>query len=344
MSVPTLVLYAGAELDGRSAMKIGDIVYATSNEGTNLPTIGTWRTVEKKGLDNSQFTLTGGVYAGVDENGKPAGTGEGKIILAVHENDSTEENPHLIDASGYELIYNRAGDSNVKLTVPATKKLADIPKEYLSHFKVGYNNTDNTKYHLVKYAGGVYLGTKSLDPYEVELKNGYGESTTCLDLNQAATEISNLTAPTDTYTVEVPTELTDTCITDATAASSLVLPKANKAASVVYTNKIQRSEVRFLAADGMKPAGIVTFENFVFDPVVMKNNKVNVANPEMTMSASTVPVNGKKISVSGVTLKNCSFKNAQTLFTSVTGVRNVGSTMTMDGMQDWCTGHHAVCK
>lgn len=63
----------------------------------------------------------------------------------------------------------------------------------------------------------------------------------------------------------------------------------------------------------------------------MKNNKVNVANPEMTMSASTVPVNGKKISVSGVTLKNCSFKNAQTLFTSVTGVRNVGSTMTMDG-------------
>ena len=58
----------------------------------------------------------------------------------------------------------------------------------------------------------------------------------------------------------------------------------------------------------MKPAGIVTFENFVFDPVVIKNNKVNVANPEMTMSASTVPVNGKKTSVSGVTLENCSFK------------------------------------
>lgn len=332
VSVPTLVLYAGAELDGRSAMKIGDIVYATSNEGTNLPTIGTWRTVEKKGLDNSQFTLTGGVYAGVDENGKPAGTGEGKIILAVHENDSTEENPHLIDASGYELIYNRAGDSNVKLTVPATKKLADIPKEYLSHFKVGYNNTDNTKYHLVKYAGGVYLGTKSLDPYEVELKNGYGESTTCLDLNQAATEISNLTAPTDTYTVEVPTELTDSCITDATAASSLVLPAANKAEKVVYTSEDETSDVRFLAAGGVKAAGIVTFENFVFDPVVINNrtNAMNPANPALTMSASTMTVDGKKTSVSGVTLENCSFKNAQTLFASVTGVRNV-STLTMDG-------------
>ena len=332
VSVPTLVLYAGAELDGRSAMKIGDIVYATSNEGTNPPTIGTWRTVEKKGLDNSQFTLTGGVYAGVDENGKPAGTGEGKIILAVHENDSTEENPHLIDASGYELIYNRAGDSNVKLTVPATKKLADIPKEYLSHFKVGYNNTDNTKYHLVKYAGGVYLGTKSLDPYEVELKNGYGEFTTCLDLNQAATEIANLAAPTDVYTVVVPTELTDTCITDTTAASSLVLPAANKAAKVVYTSEDETSDVRFLSAGGVKPAGIVTFENFVFDPVVINNrtNAMNPANPALTMSASIMTVDGKKTSVSGVTLKNCSFKNAQTLFASVTGVRNV-STLTMDG-------------
>lgn len=328
LSVQTLVLHAGAELDGKAAMKIGDIVY--TDQLTNPPMIGTWRTVEKKGLDNSQFTLTGGVYAGVDENGKPAGADEGKIILAVHENDSTEEEPRLIDATDYELIYNRTGDSNVQLPVPDTKKLADIPKEYLSHFKVGYNNTDNTKYHLVKYAGGVYLGTDSLKSYEVELDHA-DESTTCLDLNQAATEIANLAALTDTYTVVVPTELTDTCITDATAASSLVLPKANKAASVVYTNKIQRSEVRFLAADGMKPAGIVTFENFVFDPVVIKNNKVNVANPEMTMSASTVPVNGKKISVSGVTLKNCSFKNAQTLFTSVTGVRNVGSTMTMDG-------------
>ena len=332
VSVPTLVLCAGtdagAELDGKSAMKIGDIVYATSNEGTNPPTIGTWRTVEQEGRDQSQFTLTGGVYAGFDETGKPAGTTKGTITLAVHENDS--KNPRLINAGDYELIYERTGDSNVQLPVPDTKKLADIPKEYLSHFKVGYNNTDNTKYHLVKYAGGVYLGTDSLKSYEVELDHA-DESTICLDLNQAATEIANLASPTDTYTVEVPTELTDSCITDATAASSLVLPKANKAASVVYTNKNQRSEVRFLAADGVKPAGIVTFENFVFDPVVIKNNKVNVANPAMTMSASTVPVNGKKISVSGVTLKNCSFKNAQTLFTSVTGVRNVGSTMTMDG-------------
>lgn len=331
VSVPTLVLCAGtdagAELDGKSAMKIGDIVYATSNEGTNPPTIGTWRTVEQEGRDQSQFTLTGGVYAGFDETGKPAGTTKGTITLAVHENDS--KNPRLINAGDYELIYERTGDSNVQLPVPDTKKLADIPKEYLSHFKVGYNNTDNTKYHLVKYAGGVYLGTDSLRSYEVELDHA-DESTTCLDLNQAATEIANLAALTDTYTVVVPTELTDTCITDATAASSLVLPKANKAASVVYTNKIQRSEVRFLAADGMKPAGIVTFENFVFDPVVIKNNKVNVANPEMTMSASTVPVNGKKTSVSGVTLENCSFKNAQTLFASVTGVRNV-STLTMDG-------------
>ncbi|MEQ2578819.1 hypothetical protein [Hominiventricola aquisgranensis] len=327
LSVQTLVLHAGAELYGKAAMKIGDIVY--TNQLTNPPMIGTWRTVEKKGLDNSQFTLTGGVYAGVDENGKPAGADEGKIILAVHENDSTEEDPRLIDATDYELIYNRTGDSNVKLTVPATKKLADIPKEYLSHFKVGYNNTDNTKYHLVKYAGGVYLGTDSLKSYEVELDHA-DESTTCLDLNQAATEIANLAALTDTYTVKVPTELTDTCITDATAASSLVLPKANKAASVVYTNKIQRSEVRFLAADGMKPAGIVTFENFVFDPVVIKNNKVNVANPALTMSASTMTVDGKKTSVSRVTLENCSFKNAQTLFASVTGVRNV-STLTMDG-------------
>lgn len=330
LSVQTLVLHAGAELDGKAAMKIGDIVY--TDQLTNPPMIGTWRTVEKKGLDNSQFTLTGGVYAGVDENGKPAGAGEGKIILAVHENDSTEKNPHLIDASDYELIYNRAGDSNVKLTVPATKKLADIPKEYLSHFKVGYNNTDNTKYHLVKYAGGVYLGTKSLDPYEVELKNDYGESTTCLDLNQVATEIANLAAPTDVYTVVVPAELTDTCVTDTTAASSLVLPAANKAASVVYTNKNQRSEVRFLAAGGVKPAGIVTFENFVFDPVVINNrtNAMNPANPALTMSASIMTVDGKKTSVSGVTLENCSFKNAQTLFASVTGVRNV-STLTMDG-------------
>lgn len=332
VSVPTLVLCAGtdagAELDGKSAMKIGDIVYATSNEGTNPPTIGTWRTVEQEGRDQSQFTLTGGVYAGFDETDKPAGTTKGTITLAVHENDS--KNPRLINAGDYELIYERTGDSNVQLPVPDTKKLADIPKEYLSHFKVGYNNTDNTKYHLVKYAGGVYLGTDSLRSYEVELKNDYGESTTCLDLNQAATEIANLAALTDTYTVVVPTELTDTCITDATAASSLVLPKANKAASVVYTNKIQRSEVRFLAADGMKPAGIVTFENFVFDPVVIKNNKVNVANPEMTMSASTMTVDGKKTSVSRVTLDNCSFENAQTLFASVTGVRNV-STLTMDG-------------
>lgn len=334
LSVQTLVLHAGAELDGKAAMKIGDIVYATSNEGTNPPMIGTWRTVEKKGLDNSQFTLTGGVYAGVDENGKPAGVGEGKIILAVHENDGTEEDSRLIDATDYELIYNRTGDSNVKLTVPATKKLADIPKEYLSHFEVEYGDAEDSTqtYHLVKYAGGVYLGTKSLDPYEVELKNDYGESTTCLDLNQAAMEISNLAAPTDTYTVEVPTELTDTCITDATAASSLVLPAANKAAKVVYTSEDETSDVRFLAAGGVKPAGIVTFENFVFDPVVINNrtNAMNPANPALTMSASTMTVDGKKTSVSGVTLENCSFKNAQTLFASVTGVRNV-STLTMDG-------------
>ena len=330
LSVPTLVLHKGAELDGKAAMKIGDIVY--TDQLTNPPKIGTWRTVEKNGLDNSQFTLTGGVYSGFDKNGKPAGTDAGKIILAVHENDSTEEKPHLIDATEYELIYERKDDSNVKLTVPATKKLADIPKEYLSHFKVGYNNTDNTKYHLVKYAGGVYLGTDSLAPYEVELANVDGESTTCLDLNQAATEIANLAAPTDTYTVKVPTELTDTCITDATAASSLVLPAANKAAKVVYTNEKQTSEVRFLASGGVKPAGIVTFENFVFDPVVINNrtNAMNPANPALTMSASTVTVDGKKTSVSGVTLENCSFKNAQTLFASVTGVRNV-SALTMDG-------------
>ncbi len=327
LSVQTLVLHAGAELDGKAAMKIGDIVY--TDQLTNPPMIGTWRTVEKKGLDNSQFTLTGGVYSGFDKNGKPAGTDAGKIILAVHE---TEEDSRLIDATDYELIYNRTGDSNVKLTVPATKKLADIPKEYLSHFEVEYGDAEDSTqtYHLVKYAGGVYLGTDNLALYEVELANADGESTTCLDLNQAATEIANLAAPTDTYTVVVPTELTDTCVTDTTAASSLVLPKANKAASVVYTNKTQRSEVRFLAADGVKPAGIVTFENFVFDPVVIKNNKVNVANPALTMSASTMTVDGKKTSVSGVTLENCSLKNAQTLFASVTGVRNV-SALTMDG-------------
>lgn len=333
LSVPTLVLHEGAELDGKAAMKIGDIVY--TNQLTNPPMIGTWRTVEKNGLDNSQFTLTGGVYAGVDENGKPAGIDEGKIILAVHENDSTEEKPHLIDATAYELIYNRTDDSNVKLTVPATKKLADIPKEYLSHFEVEYGKSEDPTqtYHLVKYAGGVYLGTKSLDPYEVELTNAEGESTTCLDLNQAATEIANLAAPTDTYTVVVPTKLTDTCITDATAASSLVLPAANKAESVVYTSEGETSDVRFLAAGGVKPAGIVTFEKFVFDPVVI-NNKTNAmtpANPALTMSASTVILDGKKLSVSGVTLENCSFKNAQTLFASVTGVRNVGSTLTMEG-------------
>lgn len=332
LSVQTLVLHAGAELYGKAAMKIGDIVY--TDQLTNPPMIGTWRTVEKKGLDNSQFTLTGGVYAGVDENGKPAGADEGKIILAVHENDSTEEDPRLIDATDYELIYNRTGDSNVKLTVPATKKLADIPKEYLSHFEVEYGDAEDPTqtYHLVKYAGGVYLGTDSLDPYEVELENAYGESTTCLDLNQAATEIANLAAPTEEYTVVVPTELTDTCITDATAASSLVLPAANKAEKVVYTNEKQTSEVRFLAAGGVKPAGIVTFENFVFDPVVINNrtNAMNPANPALTMSASTMTVDGKKTSVSGVTLENCSFKNAQTLFASVTGVRNV-STLTMDG-------------
>ena len=336
VSVPTLVLCAGtnagAELDGKASMKIGDIVYTTRNGGTNPPTIGTWRTVEKNGLDNSQFTLTGGVYAGFDENGKPAGADAGTIILTVHENDS--KNPRLIDATDYKLIYNRTDDSNVKLTVPVTKKLADIPKEYLSHFKVEYADAEDSTqtYHLVKYAGGVYLGTKSLDPYEVELENAYGESTTCLDLNQAATEISNLTAPTDTYTVEVPTELTDSCITDATAASSLVLPAANKAAKVIYTNENQTSEVRFLAAGGVKPAGIVTFENFVFDPVVINNrtNAMNPANPALTMSASIMTVDGKKTSVSGVTLENCSFKNAQTLFASVTGVRNV-STLTMDG-------------
>ena len=339
VSVPILVLCAGtnagAELDGKASMKIGDIVYTTRNGGTNPPTIGTWRTVEKNGLDNSQFTLTGGVYAGFDENGKPAGADAGTIILTVHENDS--KNPRLIDATDYKLIYNRTDDSNVKLTVPVTKKLADIPKEYLSHFKVEYADAEDSTqpYHLVKYAGGVYLGTKSLDPYEVELKNDYGESTTCLDLNQAATEISNLAAPTDTYTVEVPTELTDTCITDATAASSLVLPAANKAAKVAYTNenKNRTSEVRFLAAGRVKPAGIVTFENFVFDPVVIKDSKTNAmnpANPALTMSASIMTVDGKKTSVSGVTLENCSFKNAQTLFASVTGVRNV-STLTMDG-------------
>lgn len=59
----------------------------------------------------------------------------------------------------------------------------------------------------MKYAGGVYLGTDSLDPYEVELENAYGESTTCLDLNQVATEIANLAVPTEEYTVVVPTEL-----------------------------------------------------------------------------------------------------------------------------------------
>lgn len=332
LSVQTLVLHAGAELYGKAAMKIGDIVY--TDRLTKPPMIGTWRTVEKKGLDNSQFTLTGGVYSGFDENGKPAGADAGTIILTVHENDSTEEEPRLIDATDYELIYNRTGDSNVKLTVPATKKLADIPKEYLSHFEVEYGDAEDSTqtYHLVKYAGGVYLGTKSLDPYEVELKNDYGESTTCLDLNQAATEISNLAAPTDTYTVEVPTELTDSCITDATAASSLVLPAANKAAKVVYISEDETSDVRFLAAGGVKPAGTVTFEHVVFDPVVINNrtNAMNPANPALTMSASIMTVDGKKTSVSGVTLENCSFKNAQTLFASVTGVRNV-STLTMDG-------------
>lgn len=101
---------------------------------------------------------------------------------------------------------------------------------------------------------------------------------------------------------------------------------------MVYTNEKQTSEVRFLAAGGVKPAGIVTFENFVFDPVVINNrtNAMNPANPALTMSASTMTVDGKKTSVSGVTLENCSFKNAQTLFASVTGVRNV-STLTMDG-------------
>ena len=330
LSVQTLVLHAGAELYGKAAMKIGDIVYT---DHTNPPMIGTWRTVEKKGLDNSQFTLTGGVYSGFDKNGKPAGTDAGKIILAVHENDSTEEEPRLIDATDYELIYNRTGDSNVKLTVPATKKLADIPKEYLSHFEVEYGDAEDSTqtYHLVKYAGGVYLGTDSLRSYEVELDHA-DESTICLDLNQAATEIANLASTTEAYTVEVPAELTDTCITDATAASSLVLPAANKAAKVVYISEDETSDVRFLAAGGVKPAGIVTFENFVFDPVVINNrtNAMNPANPALTMSASTMTVDGKKTSVSGVTLENCSFKNAQTLFASVTGVRNV-SALTMDG-------------
>lgn len=71
----TLVLHAGAELYGKAAMKIGDIVY--TDRLTKPPMIGTWRTVEKKGLDNSQFTLTGGVYSGFDENGKPAGADAG---------------------------------------------------------------------------------------------------------------------------------------------------------------------------------------------------------------------------------------------------------------------------
>ena len=112
-----------------------------------------------------------------------------------------------------------------------------------------------------------------------------------------------------------------------------MLPTANKAAKAIYTNANanQTSEVRFLAAGGVKPAGIVTFENFVFDPVVINNNKMNAANPALTMSASTITVDGKKTSVSGVTLENCSFKNAETLFASVNGVRNVGSTLTMEG-------------
>lgn len=208
--------------------------------------IGTWRTVEKKGLDNSQFTLTGGVYSGFDENGKPAGADAGTIILTVHENDSTEEEPRLIDATDYELIYNRTGDSNVKLTVPATKKLADIPKEYLSHFEVEYGDAEDSTqtYHLVKYAGGVYLGTDSLKSYEVELDHA-DESTTwsgsepCGDGDRRI-----LAALTDTYTVVVPTELTDTCITDATAASSLVLRQQirRKKWSIPMRSRLQKSD------------------------------------------------------------------------------------------------------
>lgn len=70
----------------------------------------------------------------------------------------------------------------------------------------------------------VYIWEQTaLDRMMVELDHA-DESTICLDLNQAATEIANLASTTEAYTVEVPAELTDTCITDATAASSLVLP------------------------------------------------------------------------------------------------------------------------
>lgn len=309
VSVKELVLGNHGLLEGKAAMNIGSIEADDWTEGAN-PTIRTYRSA--KGL--SQLTITGKVKSEIP------------IAVNIRENGASES----ADLSAYVISYP---DSGYQVQVPAAKKLADIKTEYLSYFDFG------TGINVVKYNGSVYCfdeADSSLAANMVRLQgeewlSGPGqdsyESTRCLDLTQAATEIKNLAEPATDYTVVVSGNggnAVDTNVTgDKTLYSAFVLPAANTCRSVEYQRKEGTSPVvAFLASSGMKAAGHVGFEGLTLSP----------ANAEGTPTPVTVTMSRSNASTdfpSALTLKNCAMTEGAML-QNVSGVKNV-SVLTLNG-------------
>ncbi|MDO4260598.1 MAG: hypothetical protein Q4C82_00840 [Eubacteriales bacterium] len=304
LTVRTLGLCGDSLVSAKAAMNITDVILPSEEtEQDSVPIIRTCRTKENgNGLDSSQLTISG-VICTVGADGEKTPASGGLIRLEIMENDakkgSEEAEAPRIDAEDYRLRYDR--DASVKLNVSANLKLADIKKEYLSHFVVVMKTATAAELYaaagdLVKYNGGVYLagyhepvlisddaedvqsaGTGSdLAPYAVKLTRGGAAGETdgdaqeyswCLDMSQTATEISNLAVPADSYVISLPETLEDTCVTDGNRWSALTLPAANKARAVtVNAQNGQAATLRFLVSGQMKPAGEVTFEDITLSP------------------------------------------------------------------------------
>ena len=335
-TVSTLNPAANTITAGKSVFTIGSIVNTDLADGEVQPILRTWRAKKDKyGQENAQLTLNGGID-------------KGNVTIETYEYGKAAAPENLIDVSKYALTYRRS--AGVAISVPSGKKLADVKKEYASHFDVKFQNAGTVETKglddLVKVNGGLYLAAAAsennqLHDYKVKLiQTDTQETSWCLDLNQAAVEINNLSNMKATYQVLIP-DVADTCITDKVGNSALTLPSASKATSVQYVSAKESgtSKLTFLATGStksadIKPAGTVTFTSVQFDPTDGKATHAAV-NPSVTMAVSTID-SKTKATVSALNLENCSFaerkdskgNTGKAMFGAVTGVSGK-TTMTL---------------
>ena len=254
VAIPNLELETDARLSGAGSMAIGNI--KINGERAILETARSY-------YDGTLLNIYGNVSHG---EGVSDAT---KLELLIDGYNGAE-----ITESNYQLSKNIEGVYyyDYWLTVPATKRLADMAKEYTSYFDVRFSGDVAVakEGRIVKYAAGLYCIDETLQDNEVKLlHDDTNEFSYCLDLAQASLETSYLAIPTEGYTLELSGNIADTNVTDSAKYSAWVFPAANTAEHVTIRGMKEEaaSQLTFWSAYGMTCYGKATLENLELNPV-----------------------------------------------------------------------------